>query len=146
MKIKEVMTTNVVNLNPSSTVADAARLMQKHNVGSIPVCDASRVVGILSDRDIVLRTIAIGNDPKSTPVSDIMTTDVRTATPDMEINDAAAIMSRNRIRRIPVVENNSLVGIIALGDLAVNPYMDMEAAEALSEISRPSKPSGIRRN
>ncbi|MCX7747211.1 MAG: CBS domain-containing protein [Clostridia bacterium] len=140
MKVRDVMTKNVAYINPMSSVTEAAQLMQKHNVGSIPVCDQNGVVGIITDRDIVVRNIAHGTNPQSTPVKDVMTSQVTTATGDMDINVVSDIMSKNQIRRLPVVENNKVIGIIALGDIATEPRYDTEASEALSEISRPSKP------
>jgi len=143
MKVKDIMTKNVAYVNPMSTVADAARLMQKHNVGSIPVCDQNGVVGIVTDRDIVVRNVAHGNNPQSTAVKDVMTSQVVTATPDMDVKDVSEIMAKQQVRRLPVVENNMLVGIVALGDVAADTRFDMEASEALSEISRPAKPEKL---
>lgn len=140
MKVKDIMTKNVAYINPMSTIVDAAQLMQKHNVGSIPVCDQNGVIGIVTDRDIVVRNIAHGKNPQSTAVRDVMTSQVTTVTPDMDINDVSEIMSQVQIRRIPVVENNMLVGIVALGDVAADSRFDMEASEALTEISRPARP------
>ena len=137
MKVKDIMTKDVAYINPDSTVAEAAQLMQKHNVGSIPVCDQSRIVGIVTDRDIIVRNIAHGNNPQSTPVRDVMVT---TATPEMDMNDVTKMMADNKIRRIPVVEKNMIVGMVALGDVATDTRFDFEASEALSEISRPSIP------
>jgi CBS domain-containing protein len=140
MKVKDIMTKSVAYLNPSSTVTEAAQLMQKHNVGSIPVMDQSGVVGIVTDRDIVVRNVAHGSSPQSTPVRDVMTSQVKTVTPEMDISDVSEMMAQQQIRRIPVVEGNTLVGIVALGDVAANPRFDTEASEALSEISKPAKP------
>jgi len=140
MKVKDIMTKNVAYVNPMSTVVDAARLMQKHNVGSIPVCDQNGVIGIVTDRDIVVRNVAHGNNPQSTAVKDVMTSQVVTATLDMDVKDVSEIMSKQQVRRLPVVENNMLVGIVARGDVEADTRFDMEASEALSEISRPAKP------
>lgn len=141
MKVKDIMTKNVAYINPDTSVTEAAQLMQKHNVGSIPVCDKSGIIGLLTDRDIVVRNVAHGTDPHSTPVKNVMTSKVTTVTPEMDIEQVTGIMSRNQIRRVPVVENNMLVGIVALGDIATDSRSDMEASEALSGISVPSKPS-----
>lgn len=140
LKVKDIMTKNVAYINPMSTVVEAAQLMQKHNVGSIPVCDQTGVLGILTDRDIVVRNIAHGNNPQSTPVKDVMTQSVATVTPDMEIDAVTKIMSTNQVRRLPVVENNMLVGMVAIGDMAADNRFDTEASEALTEISKPAKP------
>ena len=111
MKVRDIMTKDVTSINPASTVIEAAQLMQKLNVGSIPVCDQSGVVGIITDRDIVVRNVAHGNNPQNTSVRDVMTSQVTAASPDMEINDVSRIMSRQQIRRMPVVENNKVIGL-----------------------------------
>jgi CBS domain-containing protein len=139
LKVKDIMTKNVAYIKPDCTVTEAAKLMQQHNVGAIPVCDKTGVVGVVTDRDIVVRNVVIGSDPKSTPVSNIMTTKVATVTSDTDISQLSSIMSQNQIRRIPVVDNNTLVGIVALGDLAVDNRFDTEASDALTDISRPVK-------
>jgi len=139
MKAKDIMTKNVAYIKPDSTVTEAAKLMQQHNVGSIPVCDQTGVVGMVTDRDIVVRNVITGSDPQSTPVSNIMTTKVATVTPDTDIELVSDIMSKNQVRRIPVVDNKTLVGIVALGDLATDKRFDVEASGALTDISRPVK-------
>jgi len=140
MKVKDIMTKNIAYINPASTVTEAAQLMQKHNVGSIPVCDQSGVIGIVTDRDIVVRNVAHGNNPQNTAVRDVMTSKVTTVTPDMDVNDVSNIMAKDQVRRLPVVENNMLVGMVALGDIATDKRFDAEASEALTEISSPSRP------
>lgn len=136
MKVKDIMTRDIAYINPDSKVIEAAQMMQKHNVGSIPVCDHSGVVGIVTDRDIIVRNIAHGKDPKETPVRDVMTGQVITASPDMEVDEVAQMMASKQIRRVPVVENNMIVGMVALGDIATDRRFTMEASEALSEISK----------
>lgn len=140
MKVKDVMTKNVAYVNPSATITETAQLMQQHDVGSIPVCDQSGVVGIVTDRDIVVRTIAHGKNPQQTPVTDIMTTGVTTVTSEMDMNDVANKMASSQVRRVPVVDNNTLVGIVALGDVATDAKYETEVADTLIDISRPSKP------
>ncbi len=140
MKVKDIMTRDVAYVNPASTVIEAAQLMQKHNVGSVPVCDQSGVIGIVTDRDIIVRNVAHGKSPQSTPVKDVMTSQVTTVNPDMDVNDVSRIMSQNQIRRIPVTDNNKLVGMLSLGDIATDPRFDTEASSALTEISKPSDP------
>ncbi len=144
LKVRDIMTKDVAYINPLSPITEAAQLMQKHNVGSIPVCDNSGVVGIVTDRDIVVRNVAHGTDPKSTKVQDVMTSQVTTASPEMDVNDAARIMTQSQIRRIPVVENNFIIGMVSLGDVATEPRYDEEASDALSEISKPSKPQNMK--
>lgn len=143
MKVKDKMTKTVAYVNPDTNMVEVAQLMQKHNVGSIPVYDNGQVVGILTDRDIVVRNVAHGKSPKDTKVQDVMTSQVTTVSPDMEIDEVTRIMAEQQIRRVPVVDNNQIVGMLALGDIASDFRFDMEASKALSEISRPSKPYRI---
>lgn len=144
MKVKDIMTKSVAYVNPAATVLETAQLMQKHNVGSIPVCDQSGVVGIVTDRDIVVRNIAFGKNPQQTPVTDIMTANITTVTPDMEMKDVTKMMSSSQIRRLPVVENKTLVGIVALGDVAIDSKSDTEVSDTLTEISKPCKPQKMK--
>lgn len=140
MKVKDIMTKSVAYVNPSSTVIDAAKLMQQHNVGSIPVCDQGGIVGIVTDRDIIVRNVASGKNPQQTAVRDVMTQNVLTVNPEMEMDEVTKIMSSSKIRRVPVVDHNNLVGIVALGDVAIDAKYDTEVADTLIEISRPSIP------
>jgi CBS domain-containing protein len=138
MKISEIMTKDVVSLSVDDTVKHAAELMKEHNIGSLPVNTGEKVVGIVTDRDIILRCVAEGKDLKIQKVREIMTTNPVVANESLNVDDAARIMSERQIRRLPVVENNTLVGMVSLGDLAVEPNLKGEATEALSEISIPS--------
>ncbi len=141
MKVKDIMTANVSTVSQESSVNDAAGIMRDLNVGAVPVCDNSnQPVGIVTDRDIVLRNIASGGNGGA-PVRDVMTANIIHGTPDMDANEAARLMAQKQIRRLPIVENNKIVGIVSLGDLAVKEKSDMEAAKALSSISIPSKPN-----
>lgn len=134
MKVKQIMTTDVSSVTPQDTVSKAASIMEQLDVGSVPVTDSNKIVGIVTDRDIVLRGVAKGKDANQ-KVSDVMTTDVKYATPDMDVHKAADIMAENQIRRLPVVDSDSLVGIVAIGDLAVENIFENEAGEALHNIS-----------
>lgn len=121
MRVKECMSEQVVWATGDNTVYDVAKLMNENHIGSIPVCDnEQKLVGIITDRDIVLRTIACDKDVKQTKVTDIMTTDVIRTSRDTEVSWVADIMAKNQVRRIPVVEDEKLVGIISVGDLARN--------------------------
>ncbi|NLY17463.1 MAG: CBS domain-containing protein [Clostridiaceae bacterium] len=140
MKVRDVMTKSIVTVSPEDTIKDAARIMQQHNIGSVPVVDATGLVGIVTDRDIVIRNIAKGQDPFSTPVKNVMTAQVLTATPDEDVQSISKKMSTQQVRRLPVVENQKLVGMVSLGDLATTGMTNMDASEALAEISKPSKP------
>ncbi|MDK2800241.1 MAG: hypothetical protein PWP27_2579 [Clostridiales bacterium] len=140
LQLKDIMTSKVVTVSPDTPIEQVAQLMQKHNIGVVPVVDDSGVKGVITDRDIVVRNVAHGTNPKTLKASDVMTSQVTTAAPTMDVSDASRLMAQKQIRRLPVVENNKLVGVVALGDLAVNPAFDTEASEALSEISTPSRP------
>jgi CBS domain-containing protein len=133
------MTTNVATVSPNQTIQEAAQLMSQHNVGAIPVVENGQVRGIVTDRDITLRSTAQGLNAQ-TPVSQVMSTNLVTGQPNMSVQEAANLMSQNQIRRLPIVENNQLRGIIALGDIATNNAYDQQAEQALSNISEPSQP------
>ena len=140
MKIKDVMTKDVSSLHVDDTVIKAAEIMKQQNVGSVPVCDSNRVVGMITDRDIALRTVASGKNPDKQSVRDVMSTNPVVGQPEMDVLDAAKIMGERQIRRLPVIEKNGLVGIVSLGDLALEPSLENEASEALTDISEPSTP------
>jgi CBS-domain-containing membrane protein len=139
MRIAEVMTRDVKVIGPERSVREAARLMDNLNVGSLPVCDGERLVGMITDRDITVRATAVGEDPDQTQVKEIMTDDVRWCFEDDEVNDVVRTMGDVQIRRVPVVDRaKRLVGIVALGDLATERAEGTE--EALRNISEPSEP------
>ena len=121
MKIKDCMCNNVKWVTPNTNVCDCAKVMSDNKIGCVPVCDdKNEVVGIVTDRDVILRTIACDKDCKNTPVSEIMTTNVCLCDVNSEIEEAEKLMSQNAIRRLPVIENNKIVGIITLGNLFQN--------------------------
>ncbi len=140
MKVREIMTTDLVTVAPSATVSEAARLMRDANIGNVLIKDADRLVGILTDRDVTIRVVAEGLDCNKAQVGDFMTRELFTGMPDWDVEDAVDIMGEEQIRRLPIVENGQLVGILALGDIAVEPEEQEVAAEALEEISEPSMP------
>ncbi len=143
MRIRDIMTDRIAYVGPDASVEQAAQLMQKHNVGSVPVVDHQGLVGIVTDRDIVVRGIAHGRDAANTPVSEVMTSEIHSVTQDMSLSQVAEIMSQYQVRRVPVVEENRLVGIVSLGDLATHGKYDVEVARTLGEVSSPSKPRDI---
>ena len=119
MKIKECMSLNPIYVSGEDTVYTVAKLMNENHIGVIPVCDdTKKVVGIITDRDIILRSIAWDKDVKQTPAVEVMSPDVITATADMSVSEVAKKMQENQVRRIPVMENNQIVGMISVGDLA----------------------------
>jgi len=140
MKLKDIMTKNVATLHADDTVEQAAHLMKQYNIGSVPVCNGEEIIGIITDRDIAVRSVAEGENFKNQKVRDIMTSNPVIATQDMDIHDAARIMSERQIRRLPVAHNKNIVGIISLGDIAVENNLKDNAGEVLSNISEPSSP------
>lgn len=138
MKVKDFMTTNVAYVTPNTPVVEIAKIMKDKNIGSVPVLDGDKVVGIVTDRDIVLRDIAFGKNPNEVLAKDVMTVGVTTANHNMDIHDAARIMAEKQVRRLPVVENGRLVGMLAIGDIAVESRLADDAGEALSDISKPT--------
>ena len=136
MKVKDIMSTDVVCLSRDDTVEHAAQLMEQNGIGSIPVCDGSTVVGIVTDRDITLRTVASGSGMNQT-VGQVMTINPVVAQPETDIHDAARLMSDNQIRRIPIVQQGNLVGIVSLGDISTDPQLQDNAEQALKNISQP---------
>lgn len=141
MLVKDVMTKDVATITPEDNVEHTAALMKEYNVGSIPVCRGENVVGIVTDRDIALRSSAEGINANTQKVKDIMSSNPVLGNPEMDTKDAARIMSERQIRRLPIADNNHLVGIVSLGDLAVEPNLTNEAGDALSDISEPCSPS-----
>ena len=136
MEVKELMNPGVVWVEPTATAALAARLLSRHNLGALPVCAGDgRLRGMVTDRDIVLRCVAAEEDPAQTMVRDIMTRNCATVSPGDDCREASRVMAVQQVRRLPVVEGGKVVGMISLGDLARSHRMDMEAAQALSEIS-----------
>lgn len=122
MKVKDCMQKNVFYLAPENTAFDCAKKMEEYHIGCIPVCDSNKkIVGIVTDRDITLRTVACSKDAKLTPISEIMTTKVCYCLDTDEVNSVENTMSNEQIRRLPVVNtNNEIVGIITLKDLCAN--------------------------
>lgn len=136
MQVGEMMNSNVISVAPEESVAFAARLLSRYNVGSLPVCAADgRLKGIVTDRDIVLRCVAAENGPENTPVKDVMTRNIVSVAPQDDVREATRLMAAEQIRRLPVVQNGRVVGMISLGDMAKTRAFDMEASKALSEIS-----------
>lgn len=119
MKVKDCMCNEVCCVKPETNVYEVAKLMSNNHIGSIPVCDSNNCIcGMITDRDILLRSIVCEKDPKNTPVSDIMSCNVCTCTENDEISNAETKMSQNQIRRLPVCnEKNEVVGILTVGDL-----------------------------
>ena len=136
MKVREIMTKNVVRIHPDEPVEVAARALTHYNVGAMPVCGSDgRLCGMVTDRDLVIRCLSAGKDPNCTRVREVMSGSVICVPPDMDSTAAAALMGRKQIRRLPVVENGRLRGMVSLADLANNPASGYDAADALEGIS-----------
>ena len=136
MKLREVMTNPVIRIHPDETVAVAARTLTHYNIGILPVCGGDgRICGLVTDRDLVTRCLAAGRSPQNTSVRDVMTSRVIAARPDMDSAVAAELMGKAQIRRLPVMENGRLCGMVSLGDLAVQKETSLDAGDALSGIS-----------
>lgn len=136
MKIREVMTKPVIRISQEEPVAVAARTLAHYNIGVLPVCGSDgRLCGLVTDRDLIVRCIASGHDPKTTPVKHVMTANIVSARPDMETSAAAGLMGRMQVRRLPVVENGKLCGMVSLGDLANREETEYDAGDALTMIS-----------
>ena len=120
MQLNRIMTVYVEAIAPKRSIQEAAEQMRSLDVGVLPVCDGDRLVGILTDRDLAVRAVADGRDPKSTPIEEIMTRQVVYCFEDQDIEEAERVMEKNQIRRLPVLHRDKrIVGIVSLGDLAV---------------------------
>ncbi|WML38972.1 CBS domain-containing protein [Neobacillus sp. OS1-2] len=133
-EIREIMTDNVECCTLLDNMYEVAVKMKELNVGAIPIVDEEKLVGMITDRDIVIRGVA-EKHPGSTKVEDIMSKTLVTVTPDTSSRDAAKLMAEHQIRRLPVEENGKLIGIVSLGDFAISELTDDQAKEALTEIS-----------
>jgi len=136
MKIKEVMTSRVECVRPETTLQEAAAKMKSLNVGPLPVCEGDRAVGIVTDRDIVIRAISEGRDPRTTAIRDVMTKDVVTVQETDDVQDAARLMKDRQIRRVVVVvADKRVTGIVSLGDIAVDTHDDKMSGDVLEKVS-----------
>ncbi len=140
MNIRDVMTPNPRTVSPSDTIQNAARIMRDEDTGAVPVVENGRPVGIVTDRDIVIRAVADGQ--LNRPVSDIVTGSIVAATPEMSTREAANLMSEHQVRRLPVIEDDRLIGIVSLGDLAVKDARDKLTGDTLEKVSEGVKEQG----
>ena len=135
MEIKDIMTQSVVSIDPGESVEIAARTMAQHNIGALPVCKDGKLCGMLTDRDIVTRCLAANRMPGNTTVKQVMTEQVTSVRPDMETGAAAHLMGRLQVRRLPVVENGKICGMVSLGDLAIREETTLDAGDVLADDS-----------
>ena len=139
MKLKEIMTKEVEVVHPDDSLQEAAQKMRIRDVGYLPVCDGDRLVGVVTDRDIVLRSIADGTDPNTSIGRDLMTSPIIYCFDDQDVQEAAKLMEEHQIRRVAVVsrDNKRLVGVVSLGDIATN-GTKKTSAEVLQSVSEPT--------
>ena len=146
MKIKDVMTKSVETVRPDQTLQEAASRMKSLDVGPMPVCENDRLIGMITDRDIVLRAAADGRDLRTTKVREAMTPDVAVCSEDDDVKDAAKTMKDRQIRRLVVVDGQKRVaGIVSLGDIAVDTSDEKMSGRVLEEVSKPTRPTNVPR-
>jgi CBS domain-containing protein len=135
--VRDAMTENPRSIGASASVVEAARLMREEHIGSLPITDDEQLVGMITDRDITTRVVAEAADPKTTSVADVYSRDLISVGPDNDLDEALQLMARHQVRRLPVVENGRLVGIVAQADIALreNEKKTGELVEAISEPS-----------
>jgi CBS domain-containing protein len=139
--VQEIMTRQVEVVRPDAPIREAAEKMRSLDVGSLPVCDGQRLVGMITDRDITIRAVAAGRDPSQTLVTEAMTPEIVYCYDDQNVKEVAELMEERQIRRLPIVSRDKrLVGIVSLGDLAVDTGKKKLAGQTLTEISRPARP------
>lgn len=139
-QVRDIMTTQVQSVTPQTDLITVARHMRDLNVGSLPIVENNRLLGIITDRDIVIRVVAEGRNPQTEQVLQHLTPNPMTIHSEASVNDAADLMAREQIRRLPVVDDDKLVGWLALGDVAVEVNKDKLSGDTLEQISQPSEP------
>jgi CBS domain-containing protein len=133
--IRDLMTGNPTTCEPSTTIVEAAKVMAQEDVGPVPIVEGGRIVGIVTDRDLVVRVLAEGRDPSSTTIGEIASADLVTVQPDSDLNEALSLMAQNQVRRLPVVEGDQLVGIVAQADVA-RAAEEEKTGEVVQDISQ----------
>ena len=134
-QIRDVMTENPTSCEPQASVAEAAKVMAREDVGPIPVVDGERLVGLVTDRDLVVRVLAQGRDPQVTTVGEVASTDLVTLSPEQDLGEALQLLARHQVRRLPVVEGGKLVGTVAQADVARHGD-DARTGEVVERISQ----------
>ena len=144
MKVKDIMTKDVVFANSNDSVLTVAKLMKHHNIGVLPIVEnADKVLGMITDRDIVLSLADYNFDLANTDATKLMSNKVYSVRPEADLSSALALMKKQQIRRLPVIEEEKLVGMLSIGDIAVHSDYNMEMSEAISEISAPARVENI---
>jgi CBS domain-containing protein len=139
MQVHDIMTTSVRTVTADSTVQDVAKKMDDENVGALPVCDGEQLIGLVTDRDIVVRSTSAGQDPAKTSVRDVMTAPVTYAIEDQTIEEVAEVMKEQAIRRMPVLDReHHLVGMLSVDDLMLGPQRTaVDVVQAVTDVERP---------
>ena len=138
MKVNEIITHDPQVIHPETALIEAAQKMKSLDIGMLPVCDGDRLVGVITDRDITVRGVAQGYDPKTARVQEVMTPEVIYCFDDEDVKEAAKKMEEKQVRRLPVLNREKrLVGIVSLGDLAVRTGKEKLAGEVLERVSKP---------
>ncbi|MBV9450961.1 MAG: CBS domain-containing protein [Streptosporangiaceae bacterium] len=130
-KIRDVMTPAPVCVAPAESVSAAARAMGEHGIGTVMVCDGDRLLGLVTDRDIAIRVLAENRDPAVTQIADIASEELATLSPDDDVSEAVRLVRERAVRRIPVVSDGRPVGIVSIGDIA----LDRDSGSALADVS-----------
>jgi CBS domain-containing protein len=134
--VRDIMTVNPSSVSEKDSVRDAARIMKDQDTGVVPVCDGRKVIGLITDRDIVVRLVAEGKDAQNARVNEVMTKHVRSVQEDATISEVLTLMTSAEIRRVPVVNrNDELVGIVSIGDIATDTNQDNRVGKAIEDIS-----------
>lgn len=136
MQIKEIITPEPQCISPDATLVEAAEDMKSLDVGILPICENDRLIGTVTDRDIILRAIAVGRNPRITKVREVMSSKIIYCFDDQNVEDAAGMMEKNQVRRLPVLDHDKrLVGIISIGDLAARAHQDELAGRTLAAVA-----------
>ena len=136
--VRDAMTEDPRSIGASASVVEAARLMREEHIGSLPITDGGKLAGMITDRDITTTVVADGADPKATSVGDVGRQDPISVEPDKDLEEALQLMARHQVRRLPVVENGGLVGIVAQADIALGENQEM-TGELVEAISKPTE-------
>ena len=136
--VRDAMTADARSIAASASVVEAARLMREQDIGSLPITDDEQLVGMITDRDIATRVVAEASDPNQTPVGDVYSRDLISVEPDDDLDEALRLMARHQVRRLAVVENGELVGIVAQADIALG-ESEMKTGALLEAISEPTE-------
>jgi CBS domain-containing protein len=136
MKVRDVMTSNVTTAGADTTLEEIATMMKAEDTGAIPVVEEDELLGLITDRDIVIRCVAEGRDPSEVTAEDILTENLEVVDPETDVQEALDLMGRHQIRRLPVVDKGELVGMVSIGDLAVKQGDEQDTGETLKDVSK----------